>query len=96
MRCGNVQTIIHCSNPTGTTCTKVQSQVLVLNNNAACTSTEFIAVTNSEWLTASDSPFRLSMSEAGAIGAMIILVWATAWGVKALYRSIGTGEPERY
>jgi hypothetical protein len=96
MRCGSVQTIITCGNATGTNCTpKVQSQVLVLNNNTQCTATEFIAVTSSEWLTASDSPFRLSMSEAGAIGSMIILVWGTAWGIKALYRSIGTGEPEK-
>jgi hypothetical protein len=41
------------------------------------------------------SPWNLTLSQGAAIGAAVFLIWATAWGIKALTRAIDGGTPER-
>jgi hypothetical protein len=95
MRCASIITVYTCPSQTGNCNTaKPATQILAINNNTTCSATETVALTMQEWQT-QDSPFRMSLSEGAIIGGAILAVWATAYGIKALVRTIGSGEPER-
>ncbi len=95
MRCASIVTVFTCPTQTGNcNSAKPSHQILSINNNTTCQSTESVVLTYQEWQT-QDSPFRLSLSEGAIIGGSILAVWATAYGIKKLVQSIGSGEPER-
>jgi hypothetical protein len=101
MQCATVQTIVTCGNTGGNNCTgKQQVNVLAMTTSNSCSDQQLSVLTGSEvralqTQSSQNSPFALSLSEGSIIGASIILVWATAWGIKAMVRTIGSGEPER-
>lgn len=97
MLCAESKLLVTCGNTTGTNCTsKVQSTALVLKSSTICAPSDLVVLTNTEVQQIQQySPFALSLSEGSIIGAAIIAVWATAWGIKALVQTLGSGEPER-
>lgn len=96
MLCATARTVYACTNAGGTSCTKTVLNTLetTLPVSGTCSATQFVLLTPGEYAWATESPFRLSAAEAGAVGAAILAVWAAAWGVRALVRAIYGGEPE--
>lgn len=94
MRCASLIIVYTCPSQTGT-CNnaKPATQVLSINTASTCAASDYVALTSQEWAT-QDSPFRLSLSEAGLIASAILLTWAVAFGIKALVKTIGSGDSE--
>jgi hypothetical protein len=97
MLCAAALTVYACSNFSGTTCNKVTLNTVQTYSPTAsgeCAPGQFVLLTPSEFAWATESPFRLSSAEAGAIGAAILSVLAAAWAVRAVVRTIYGGNPE--
>jgi hypothetical protein len=64
-------------------------------NQLQCLPNQVALYSNTEFEQSTASPFRLTLAEGSIVGASILALWATAWGIKALVRSISSGDPER-
>jgi len=68
--------------------------VLLVTEDTACTAEQFVLLTPAEHHQATASPFKLTLAEGGAISSAIVLVWVSAWAVRAAARALSAGDPE--
>lgn len=96
MLCGTARLVYACTNSNGTSCQKTALNALETSApvNGSCGAGQFVLLTPGEYAWSTESPFRLSIAEAGAIGTAIIGVLAAAWAIRALSRAIYGGDPE--
>lgn len=85
MRCGTVSTFYAFTTSTGTT-RKVVNALDLSAEGASCTGSQYVVMSSQEFATLTASPFRLTVAEGGAIAGGILLLWAAAWGVRAVAR----------
>lgn len=85
MRCATPQSFWVSPSPGGGSLVEVVGLSLGVDG-AACTGSEYVVVTQTEFDQATVSPFRLSNDEAASIASAVLLVWAIAWGVRVLVR----------
>ena len=83
MRCATPVNLITFESTSGGA--RVTTQVLsVGSERPSCPAGQYVVLTRSEFDTATASPFVMSLAEGGAIASAVILVWAFAFGIRAL------------
>jgi hypothetical protein len=85
MRCGTPVTVYAFTTSSGSTRTAL-STVNLSAEGATCTASQYVVMTDAEFALHTASPFRLTVAEGGAVAGGILLLWAAAWGVRALAR----------
>lgn len=85
MRCGTPVTVYAYTTSTGTT-RMALATVNLSEEGATCTTSQYVVMTDAEFAQHTASPFRLTVAEGGAVAGGILLLWASAWGVRAVMR----------
>ena len=53
-----------------------------------------VLISGAEYQSAASSPWNLTLSEAGAIGGAIVIVWAAGWASRTLIRAFQSIDSE--
>jgi hypothetical protein len=83
MRCATPVNLVTFAGTSGDA--RVTTQVLSVGpEGAVCATGQYVVLSRSEFDNATASPFVMSLAEGGAIASAVILVWAFAFGIRAL------------
>lgn len=68
--------------------------VLQKSGDAPCPNGSLVAFSELEFTTATASPWNLSLSDGGLIGAAIVGVWAIGYCIRSLVRVLSSGDSQ--
>lgn len=89
MRCATVTTI-YAFTGTGTTRGTYTGLTVGAEGVTSCTAAQYVVLTQSQYENAIASPFRLTLSEGGAIAGAVLLLWSVGFGIRWAIRAMHT------
>lgn len=73
----------------------VGGKFLVLSElEGECGASQLVVFTQQDFTEYLASPFKMSVSDGASISGAILLVWAAAWGVRVLIRTLNSTDTE--
>lgn len=93
MRCGSY-TLLYAFADGTTSARSSFPVVLVGAEGASCAESDYVVLTAAELTQYTSSPFRLSLSEAGAISSAVLLIWALGFGIRMALKSLKSDQSE--
>lgn len=93
MLCAQLQTVYAYADASATSLVSFDT-VAVVPSVEPCAVSEYVVMTSEQFAQFGLSPFALTTDEAGAIAGAILLLWATAYGIRMAIQTLRkTDEP---